>query len=338
MPNDDLKTYATGTTDFYQLLGIFETCSQRDLDRAWRKTALRYHPDKTGADPVAREKFHLAQIGYDILSDPTIKSLYDNARNTREQKKRQNALFEGKRKTMKEKLENRERGVKRGREEQEGDEERFEREVRRLAEDGKRRRKEREDALRREVQEQNESSEANTTAVATPAKATPSAPGVVPEISRTIKIRFSRSNSTTPTKESLISLFSTFGHIENAFLLKDKKKKKKRCTGFIVYTSIVGAHAAISDVKQKDGLEDFDVDWAEARGTERDRANDPETPVRTSFGSAPSTPGSGHSFTKAGCLPFTAGSAQGSPSLLEATMMRLKEAQNNRRLSAMNDA
>ena len=338
MLNDDVKMYATGTTDFYQLLGVIETCSQRDLDRAWRKTALRYHPDKTGADPVAREKFHLAQIGYDILSDPTIKSLYDNARNAREQKRRQNALFEGKRKTMKEQLENRERGVKRGREEQEGDEEKFERELRRLAEDGKRRRKEREDALRRELQEQNESSEANTTADATPAKATPSAPGIVPEISRTIRVRFPRGDFTTPTKESFATLFTPFGQIESAFYLKDKKKNKRHCTGFIVYTSVVGAHAAISDAKRTDGLENCDVDWADGRSTERDKANDPETPVRNRFGSVPSTPGSVHSSPKAGGSPFAAGSSQGSSSLLDATMMRLKEAQNNRRLSVKNDA
>lgn len=142
MPSDDLKTYATSSTDFYALLGITFETSQKDIDRAWRRTALKYHPDKVGADPTAKEKFHLAQIGYDLLSDPSSKAIYDNARTARLQRQRQNELFEGRRRQMKDDLEARERGVKRSWDEMGmGEEEKLEREIRRLAEDGKRRRK-----------------------------------------------------------------------------------------------------------------------------------------------------------------------------------------------------
>ena len=143
MPLDDLKHYATSDTDFYALLDVSFETSQKDIDRAWRKTALKYHPDKVGNDPVAKEKFHLAQIGYDLLSDPASKAIYDNARSARLQRKRQNDLFEGRRRQMKDDLEMRERGVKRPRDEGDGEEEKLEREIRRLAEDGARRRKER---------------------------------------------------------------------------------------------------------------------------------------------------------------------------------------------------
>ncbi|KAI4185108.1 MAG: hypothetical protein LQ346_005985, partial [Caloplaca aetnensis] len=90
MPADDLKAYATSSTDFYALLDLTPQFSQKELDRQWRKTALKYHPDKVGAsDTVAREKFHLAQIGYDLLSDPAAKAIYDGARGARERKKRE---------------------------------------------------------------------------------------------------------------------------------------------------------------------------------------------------------------------------------------------------------
>ena len=151
MPSDDLKAYATSTTDFYGLLGVTFETSQHDIDRGFRKTALKYHPDKVGTDPIAKEKFHLAKIGHEILSDPSLKVLYDNSRTARDQKRKQNELFTEKRKVMKDNLESKERGLKRGREEDESI-----MELRRLAEDGKRRRELRNEALIKELKSQDE--------------------------------------------------------------------------------------------------------------------------------------------------------------------------------------
>ncbi|KAL8661867.1 MAG: hypothetical protein Q9202_005225 [Teloschistes flavicans] len=268
MPSEDLKTYATSTTDFYDLLGITFESSQRDLDRQWRKTALKYHPDKVGNDPIAKDKFHLAQIGYDLLSDPTTKALYDNTRNARSQRKRQSELFEGRRRQMKDDLEAREKGVKRAREEEVGEEEALERELRRLAEDGKRRRKEREDALRKDLEQ-----EAQTRTDAS--NFSPSNNGVpmngtssVSELDRTIKIRWAinpstdetTSSSTLPTEQDITTLFSTFGSIDSVTMLNpklrlaNKKKKNKKnpaAVCMVQYSSIVGAHAAVEDFPTK---------------------------------------------------------------------------------------
>ena len=145
---DDLESYATSTTDFYALLSLSPQFSQKQLDSAWRRTALKYHPDKVGAsDTSAKEKFHLANIGYELLKDPVIRARYDNARTAREQKRRQTELFESKRRKMKEDLEGREKGVKRGFPHEDDP---HEREIRRLKEDGKRRREERQEMLRQE--------------------------------------------------------------------------------------------------------------------------------------------------------------------------------------------
>ena len=266
MPSDDLKSYATSDTDFYDLLGVTFETSQKDIDRAWRRTALKYHPDKVGNDPVAKEKFHLAQIGYDLLSDPASKALYDNARTARLQRKRQNELFEGRRRQMKDDLEARERGVKRPREEDEGAEEKLEREIRRLAEDGKRRRKEREDALRKEIQKESENVEA---AANTPgsseshADGATMAPSTVSEIDRTVKVRWPvDSKGGSITADGVKELFSAFGPIESADLLNPKmlrlgKKQKKQLAVIcmIQYKSVVGAHAAVEDFPKQDGSE-----------------------------------------------------------------------------------
>lgn len=356
MPNDDLKTYATSTTDFYELLGVTFETSQKDIDRAWRRTALKYHPDKVGADLVAKEKFHLAQIGYDILSDPQIKVLYDNARTAREQKRRQNELLEGKRRQMKDDLESREKGFKRQRDEEEGEEEAFERKLRQLAEDGKRRRKEREEALRKEMQEQEQktdipdSSLSNGHASASNTPPSQSTDSNVPELSRTIKVRWSRlSTVSSPSLDpsaldatSLRTLFESFGPIENVFLLKDKRQrltpsshhKTLVATGVIVFKSIVGAHAAVNDLRAgtKKGFEIFEsVQWADKAenvksGDDNGVDSVPGTPKREWKDTPISTP-------KAKGSPFVG--VKGSPSLLEVTMMRLKEAEGKRRASGL---
>ena len=282
MPSDDLKKYATSDTDIYTLLGITFETSQKDIDRAWRRTALKYHPDKVGNDPVAKEKFHLAQIGYDLLSDPTSKAIYDNARNARLQRKRQNELFEGRRRDMKNDLEARERGVKRPRDEDQGDEEKLEREIRRLAEDGKRRRKEREEALRRDMQKEEETSDGTAQ---TPGSTSPNPsaatkmPSGVSDIDRTVKVRWPvEGEGGSITADHIKALFSRFGPIESADLLSPKmlrlgKKQKKQLAVvcMIQYKSVVGAHAAVEDFQKQEGPEwkIFDsVFWAANKAPE----------------------------------------------------------------------
>ncbi|CAG8976211.1 hypothetical protein HYALB_00011142 [Hymenoscyphus albidus] len=141
MANNDLLKFVTSEVDFYDLLGLtFEDCSPSTLRRAYRKTALKYHPDKVGTsfDP---EKYELFQAANDILSDPELKSKYDNHRNARVQRQRANELFEGKRRQMKEDLEARERGgVSAGMKRQREEEGEMGQELRRLAEEGRKRR------------------------------------------------------------------------------------------------------------------------------------------------------------------------------------------------------
>jgi DnaJ homolog subfamily C member 17 len=143
MANNDLLKWVTSDVDFYELLGItFEQCSESELRRAYRKTALKYHPDKVGKD-FDPDKYELFQAANDVLSDPELKAKYDNHRQAKIQKQRANELFEGKRRQMKEDLEARERGgvstgMKRPREDDAQSE--AQQELRKLAEEGRKRR------------------------------------------------------------------------------------------------------------------------------------------------------------------------------------------------------
>lgn len=139
--NNDLKQWVTSDVDFYELLGItFEACSDSELRRAYRKTALKYHPDKVGKD-FDPAKYELFQAANDVLSDPELKSSYDNHRNAKLAKQRANDLFEGKRRQMKEELEAREQGgVSTAGSKRPWEDDTQQQELRRLAEEGRKRR------------------------------------------------------------------------------------------------------------------------------------------------------------------------------------------------------
>lgn len=62
--------------DYYDILGIKKGASDEDIKKAYRKQALRYHPDKN-TSPGAEEKFKEIAEAYDVLSDPKKKDIYD---------------------------------------------------------------------------------------------------------------------------------------------------------------------------------------------------------------------------------------------------------------------
>jgi hypothetical protein len=65
--------------DFYSILGVSPSASESEIKRAFRKLAVRYHPDKN-ASPEAKPLFHEINEAYDVLSDPEKRALYDARR------------------------------------------------------------------------------------------------------------------------------------------------------------------------------------------------------------------------------------------------------------------
>ncbi|MNU97784.1 Chaperone protein DnaJ [compost metagenome] len=63
--------------DYYEVLGISKGASEAEIKKAYRKMALKYHPDKNPGDAEAEEQFKEAAEAYEVLSDANKKARYD---------------------------------------------------------------------------------------------------------------------------------------------------------------------------------------------------------------------------------------------------------------------
>lgn len=63
--------------DFYEVLGVARDASERDIKKAYKRLAMKFHPDRNQGDDSAAEKFKEVKEAYEILLDPQKKAAYD---------------------------------------------------------------------------------------------------------------------------------------------------------------------------------------------------------------------------------------------------------------------
>jgi molecular chaperone DnaJ len=68
---------ATTKRDYYQVLGVERSATPEEVKKAYRKMAVKYHPDKNPGDKAAEDKFKELGEAYEVLSNPDKRSAYD---------------------------------------------------------------------------------------------------------------------------------------------------------------------------------------------------------------------------------------------------------------------
>ena len=68
---------AESKRDYYEVLGVAKNATADEIKSAYRKLAMKYHPDRNPGDKAAEEKFKEAAEAYDVLHDPQKRQQYD---------------------------------------------------------------------------------------------------------------------------------------------------------------------------------------------------------------------------------------------------------------------
>ena len=63
--------------DYYEVLGVDRNADEQAIKKAYRKLAMKYHPDKNEGDKEAEEKFKAVSEAYQVLSDDNKRAIYD---------------------------------------------------------------------------------------------------------------------------------------------------------------------------------------------------------------------------------------------------------------------
>ncbi|KAL5459582.1 hypothetical protein PMIN06_002727 [Paraphaeosphaeria minitans] len=318
--NKDLEEVAKNTTeDFYELLGVDILADESAINRQYRKTSVKYHPDKNPDNAQAAEQFILLGIARDILLEPTLKGEYDRQRQRRQERELEKGRLGAQRRQMVEELEKAEReGVHNLKRRRKAATERDQL-IARLAEEGRKKREEYQDRVQKEKQDEE----------------------LKAQLDRSVKVRLRREGeAATWDKDIMTSMFERYGHIDAVVIGGDKKVKvhgekhrRLEATVTVVYERLDSAQAAVTGGKVEYPFLES-VAWAskesEAKSDLRAKFATPSTPL--------GTPQPNKSFKSSFGIGKGLGAAPGRPQfanlqeLEEYTLKRCKEVDERRRM------
>ena len=267
MSNDEeqLLELAGKDVDYYALLSpeLHPGSTEKEITSAYRRTALKHHPDKNPDDADAAARFHELTIAYQLLTSPAAKAKHDQTRAAREARKAQTQQYDARRKELIDDLERREAGP--GRKDREQD--KAEAEINRIIEDGRRRREELTEKRRRDAAEAAAFTTANSAGQSAQDDSL---------VIRAIKIRWDPQLLMLDSA-ALQRKFAQFGNIDGITMrgerkvrLNGEKKRRLLLTAIIVFESLNSAREAVEAVGMRSGeWNGFYVEWAEGKEPEQ---------------------------------------------------------------------
>ncbi len=258
--------------DYYEILGVPQTVTQDALSKAYKKMALKTHPDRNTNDPKAAERFRAVQQAYEILNDEKARAAFDNVLKARLQKRKRESAMDASLRQMKADLEQKEQAFKKQKMDEETAKRWLEIEKERLKREAalrikaEKERREKEEQRRRQEQEEKASGRAGAA----------------------LKVRWKRpkrSGAVPPYTESdLNTIFSRFGPIDSIIL------SRKGGSALVSFKSAHDALLAVSEANSgslaDNPLHPLKVAWAPGHAPDLSSSPSPITPVPTPAPSA----------------------------------------------------
>ena len=205
-----------GVEDLYEFLGVSPDASKKEITRAYRKKALKCHPDKNPNNPKAAEQFQKLSKALNFLTDPAAKAAYDKWLRAKDAAKRRHTELNAKRRKLKEELESKEsQHVTNMAAEMEAASQ-MQKEIDRLREDGYRIMKEQEEKLRQEFQDKTATEDVDE--------------DTVPTLKVAWKAKKSDESNGGYSQQLLEDIFSEFGPLHH--VLVSTKRKGKALVSF----------------------------------------------------------------------------------------------------------
>ncbi|KAJ2389764.1 hypothetical protein GGI23_005769, partial [Coemansia sp. RSA 2559] len=252
------------TVDLYELLEIASNAGEKELTKAYRIKALKYHPDKNRDKPEITQIFHDIKTAYDTLSDAKKRAEYDEQRRAQIAKRQRQDALSGHRKKMKTQLEADELRARQSREAElmraqsmHDEAARFRKES--LRDDSRRDKKMRDHVQRMqqmEADDEREREERKRQAAAVMAD--------VDELDRSIRVRWDPSEGNVD-QEQLAAAFAQFGELEEVVVAPmsgNGRKRGKQQSALLVFKSIAAAHALMNVQHESPQIRRFSRFWA----------------------------------------------------------------------------
>lgn len=137
--------------DLYGILGVNPEATDKEIAKAYRKKALKCHPDKNPDNPKAAELFHDLSKALQVLTDVAAKAAYDNVLKARKVLEQRNKQLDSKRKKLKEDLEAREHIAEKRRTEESTAQNNLSAEIEKLRKEGSRLLEQEQEFLRQQM-------------------------------------------------------------------------------------------------------------------------------------------------------------------------------------------